>query len=247
MKYILIALSFFFISSFAYAETLRFATEATYPPFEYFDDNGELQGFDIDIARAICKELAVTCSITHQAFSSLIPSLQMGKFDALIAALGATPERAKEVAFSDSYYTPSASFVSFKNRHYNLADLKNKIVGVQGGSIFRDYLVHYYNNAMDIKFYASIQDAFLDLSVGRLDAVLADTPIANNYVQLDPSRFTIVEHPIEDKDYFGSGYAIAVKKSNTSLLQRINTALQTIKHNGVYDQLVKKYFGAKAL
>src|SRR5688572_3259680 len=125
-------------------KTIRFATEATYPPFEYIDSSGQIKGFDIDIATAICQQIKAQCSFSNQGFNSLIPSLKIGKFDALISALGITLEREKQVGFTQTYYQPSASFVATLQKNYKLNELTGKIIGVQQGSTFEKYLREQY-------------------------------------------------------------------------------------------------------
>src|SRR5690606_17599012 len=107
-----IAASLFMLSSSIFAQTIKFAMEATYPPFEYVDASGNIKGFDVDIANALCQQLKAQCEFSNQPFNSLIPSLQLGKFDAIISALGITTERAKQVSFTNPYYQPSGSFVA---------------------------------------------------------------------------------------------------------------------------------------
>lgn len=226
------------------AQTIKFATEATYPPFEFINAAGQIQGFDVDIANALCKQMKAECTFTNQAFNSLIPSLKIGKFDALIATLGVTEERAKQVDFSNSYYEPSASFVAPLDKKYTLQTLNGKTVGTQEGSTFVKYLEDQYKGKLTVKTYASVQDAFLDLSSGRIDMVLTDTPIVKNWLMQDKNnqQFGIVDKPIVDHSYFGAGYAIAVRKGDQQLLNAINKALAEIKANGVYAGIVKKYF-----
>ena len=228
-------------------KTIHFATEATYPPFEYIDEAGQMAGFDIDIAKAICQQIKANCTFSNQSFNSLIPSLKLGKFDAIIAALGVTPERMKEVNFTPSYYEPSASFVALSNKHYSLSDMKDKIIGVQQGTVFDKYLHDKYQNHVTIKTYASVQDAYLDLVLGRLDVVLADTPIAMAWLKQNGNseHYTIVGKPVIDHDYFGAGYAIAINKNNPDLLTVFKQALVVIKANGTYETLILKHFGAK--
>jgi arginine transport system substrate-binding protein len=225
-------------------KTIRFATEATYPPFEFVDESGTIKGFDIDIANALCQQMKADCTFSVQSFNSLIPSLKLGKFDALIAALGITPQRKNEVAFTDSYYEPSASFVAPVSKNYTLQSIIGKTVGVQSGSTFEKYLRDKYDHKIKIKLYPSIQDAFLDLSAGRVDIVLADTPIAQTWIKQNISNaYMILDKPIIDHDYFGSGYGIAVRKDNIELLNSLNKALAEIKANGTYNTIAKKYFG----
>lgn len=246
IKLILISILLFAsaVTMAAEEKIIKFATEATYPPFEYTDASGQIKGFDIDIANALCAEMKVKCTFSNQSFNSLIPSLQIGKYDALIAALGVTPERQKQVDFTHSYYEPSASFVAPTDKHYTIAQLIGKTIGVQQGSTFQTYLQDKYGNKITIKTYASAQEAFLDLRAGRVDVVLVDTPIAADWLKQDKSKqFGIIDKPIVDHQYFGTGYGIAVRKDNVDLLHAFNLALGKIKANGTYNKIVTQYFG----
>lgn len=246
IKYICAAL-FLMVSTslFASSTVIKFAMEATYPPFEYVDGSGQIKGFDVDIANALCQQMKAQCTFSNQPFDSLIPSLQLGKFDALISGLGVTAERQKQVAFSNSYYQPSGSFVAETDKHYKLTDMTGKIIGAQIGSTFATYLQQKYGNKVTIKTYASIQEAFLDLNSGRVDAVIADTPIAQAWLKQDNNNknYSIVEKPVIDAQYFGTGYGIAVRKDDAQLLNALNQALATIKANGTYAKITKEYFG----
>lgn len=233
-------------SIFAASPTvIKFAMEATYPPFEYVDGSGQIKGFDVDLANALCKQMNAQCTFSNQPFNSLIPSLQLGKFDALASGLGITAERQKQVAFTDSYYQPTGSFVAQTDKHYKLTDMTGKTIGAQIGSTFETYLQKKYGSNVTIKTYASIQEAFLDLNSGRVDAVLADTPIAQAWLKQDGNSkdYAIVEKPVVDAEYFGTGYGIAVRKDNTALLNALNKALAAIKANGTYAKITKEYFG----
>ena len=239
-----VVLAFNNVLNAAPIKTIRFATEATYPPFEFVDESGQIRGFDIDIANALCKQMKAQCTFYNQSFNSLIQSLKVGKFDALISAIGVTEERLKQVAFTQSYYEPSGSFVAATAKHYKLTDMVGKTIGVQQGSTFEKYLQDYYHDKIKIKTYASIQDAFLDLISGRVEVVIADTPIASAWLKQNNSmEYSIVEKPITDAQYFGTGYGIAVNQKNTELLNALNTALTAIKANGTYAKITQQYFG----
>lgn len=233
--------------AFAEVKTIRFATEATYPPFEYIDASGDIKGFDIDIAKALCNELHAACTFANQSFSSLIPSLNLGKFDAVVAAMGVTTEREKQVNFTNTYYQPSAAFVGPIDKHYSIKGLNGKKIGVQQGSTFEKYLHDEFHGDIDMKTYASVQDAFLDLTSGRIDVVIADLPIAQTWLQQNDTKksFAVIDGPIVNAKYFGAGYGIAVSKSNIELLKELNKALDTIKANGTYNKITQKYFGKK--
>lgn len=226
-------------------KSISFAMEATYPPFESVDRNGQIQGFDVDIANALCEVAGTKCTFTNQPFNSLLPSLRIGKFDAIISALGITAERRTQVAFTDPYYEPSAVFIALLSKKYNsIDDIMGKTIGVQQATTMEKYLQGKYLHRVTVKTYASIQDAFLDLIAGRVDVVLADTPIAAEWLKLGNNKKLAgpITKPIIDHEYFGEGYGIAVNRTNTNLLNTLNTALATIKANGIYDSIKNKYF-----
>lgn len=226
-------------------KTIRFATESTYPPFEFVDESGLIQGYDIDIAKALCEQMKAQCTFSNQSFSSLIPSLQLGKFDALIAAMNITEERKKQVSFTNAYYQPSACFIAPTAKHYAVDNLIGKTIGVQQSSTFEKYMQDKYGSKVTIKSYASIQDAFLDLVSGRVDVVFTDMPIADAWLkQNDNSKtYSMMGSTIVDPAYFGTGYGIAVRKHDVELQQALNSALAAIKANGTYAKIVKTYFG----
>ena len=229
--------------------TLTFATEATYPPFESMNAKGQLQGFDIDIVHALCAAMHAQCTITNQAFDSLIPSLQLGKYSAIFGAMNITEERAKQVDFTQPYYKDTASIVAAAT---NAAQLKNQglggsTIGVQSGTTFVQYLKDTHGNAVTVNTYTSTPAAFLDLVSGRISAVMGDTPIVMMWLKKQaPGAYVIIGKPIANEKYFGQGYGIAVRKGDTALLQQLNQALDTIKKNGVYDKIVQKYFGTNS-
>ena len=114
----------------AQAEEVKFVTNAAYAPFEFVDENNEMQGFDIDLAKAICEVQKLDCCFHNQAFDSLIPSLKFRRYNAAIAAMDITPERAKQVDFSDIYYENSAVFVTPEQKFADADQLQKEIPGV---------------------------------------------------------------------------------------------------------------------
>lgn len=225
---------------------IHFAMEATYPPFESMDANGQIEGFDVDLAKAICVAINAECTFSNQPFSSLIPSIEIGKYDAVISSMSVTDERKKQVNFTESYYEPSGAFVAPMSEKASLNAITGKIIGVQQGSTYESYLKDKYpDGRVNIKKYASVQDAFLDLIAGRVDMVLADTPIVTHWLmKVDHGdEYAIVDKPIIDHAYFGTGYAIAVNKNNADLLELLNRGLAQVKKDGTLAKLIKTYFG----
>ncbi|MCG8708987.1 arginine ABC transporter substrate-binding protein [Brenneria sp. 4F2] len=222
------------------ADSIRFATEASYPPFEFVDADNNIQGFDIDLANALCKEIQATCTFSNQSFDSLIPGLKFRRFEAVIAGMDITPERQRQVAFSQPYYDNSALFIARKGKIADAAALKGKRVGVQNGSTHQKYLMDKHNEITTVP-YDSYQNAVLDLKNGRLDAVFGDTAVVNGWLKQN-ANLSSVGRNVTDKDYFGVGLGIAVRQNNDELLKKFNDALGKIKQDGTYQTIYQKWF-----
>jgi arginine transport system substrate-binding protein len=238
------------ISSLMFAatpKTLVFATEATYPPFESINNKGEIVGFDIEIIDAICKHSKLDCRFVNQPWDSLIPGLELGKFDMIFGAMNITDERRKKVDFTQPYYTSSGAFVAAKAVQLtpDIKSLKDKTIGVQGSTTYDYYLQSSYGKLVHINRYGSIQDAFLDLQAGRVDAVFGDTPIMLTWVNTPTNKdtFAVAGDPVKDDKFFNQGYGFAVKKGNSELLNQLNSGLAAIKADGTYQQISQKFFG----
>lgn len=222
------------------ADNIRFATEASYPPFEFMDANNTMQGFDIDLAKALCQEMQANCTFTNQAFDSLIPSLKFRRFDAVISGMDITPERLKQVAFTKPYYDNSALFIAQKGKFADLATLKGKRVGMQNGSTHQKFLTEKHPEITPVP-YDSYQNAVLDLKNGRLDAVFGDTAVVNEWLKQNPNLGAVGDK-VTDAAYFGTGLGIAVRQQNTELLTKLDAALAKVKQDGTYQTLYQKWF-----
>lgn len=226
--------------SAAAAEKIRFATEASYPPFEFMDANNQIRGFDIDLANALCKEMQAECTFSHQGFDSLVPGLKFRRFDAAIAAMDVTPERQQQVAFTNTYYDNSAQFIAIKGKVADLNALKGQRVGMQNGTTHQKFLLDKHADMKPVA-YDSYQNAILDLKSGRINAVFGDTAVVAEWLKKNDD-LTTVGDKINDDAYFGTGFAIAVNQKNTDLRDRLNAALEKIKQNGAYQAVYDKWF-----
>lgn len=249
MKKLLTACLALFLYSTTQAQpehTIKFASEATYPPFESVKASGELQGFDIDIAKAICAKENLTCRFSNQPWESLLTGLELGKFDAIISAMDITDERKERVDFSTPYFSPTGSFVARKSANLAITPeaLKGKTIGVQKGTSFEKYMNQQYKGIVKLKTYPSFQNVMLDLKADRLDAALGDTPIVNDWLKNNDAQklFSLIGNPIQDPEVFGIGFGIAIKKGNTKLLEKINRGLASIKKDGTYEKIFSNYF-----
>jgi len=225
---------------------VRIGTEGAYPPFNYLDTNNQLQGFDIDIAKALCEQMKVTCEFIAQDWDGIIPALLAGKYDAIVASMSITEERKKTVDFTDKYYFTPAQFVTSKES--GLADtspaaLAGKTLGAQSSTIHANYLEDVYKDA-DVKLYPTQDEANADLVAGRLDLVLADSVVLYEWMEKtdDGKCCKFVGNPIKDVKYFGEGAGIAIRKDEPELKEMFNKAIKDIIANGTYQKINDKYF-----
>lgn len=222
------------------AEKIRFAASATYPPFEALDQNNQIVGFDIDLAKALCQQMQAECTFTNNAFDSLIPSLKFRRYDAVISGMDITAERSKQVDFTQPYYANSAIVIAHQGEYSDFSQLKGKRIGVENGTTHQKYLLEKHPEVIAVA-YDSYQNAILDLKNGRLNGVFGDSAVVNQWLKANTDLSTVGEH-ITDSDYFGTGLGIAVRKGNSALLQQLNSALAALKANGRWQQINQKWF-----
>jgi polar amino acid transport system substrate-binding protein len=222
-------------------DTLRIGTEGAYPPFNQIGPDGELQGFDIDIAKALCKEMNRDCEFVTQDWDGIIPGLLANKYDAIIASMSITPERDKAVDFTGRYYSNKLRFLAKKSSNIKPteASLKGKTVGAQRATISSQWLKDNMGDILDIKLYDTQENAFLDLGSGRIDAVLADMLVAYEWLESDEgSAYEFKGEAV----YSGDRIAIAVQEGNDELRKEFNKAIKAIREDGTYAEINAKYF-----
>ena len=230
-----------FITGLAQADKIRIATEGAYPPFNMKNTKGELVGFDVDIARALCDQMKADCEIVSQDWDGIIPGLLAKKYDAIIASMSITEERKKKVAFSEPYYSNYLRFISKKNSGLTIskAGLKGKSLGAQRATISAQYLEDNYRKTSKVKVYDTQEAAFLDLKAGRLDAVLVDAyPGYDWLIKEENSGYDHVGDTIDINDKIG----IAVRKSDQDLADKFNQAIKDLRANGTYQRINANYF-----
>ncbi|WP_034913733.1 MULTISPECIES: transporter substrate-binding domain-containing protein [Erwinia] len=223
------------------AGTLRFTTSATNPPFEYYNADNTLTGFDIDLAEAICQRLNVTCQFTNNTFERLLPSLKYEHYDAAICALDITPARQEDVDFTEPYRTNSSSLIATKGRFQHISQLAGKRVGVVNGTTQQAWLAEAQPDIIAVN-YDSFQNALLDIRHNRLDGIFGDTFSMRELFKTNPQLAQVGE-PVTDGRYFGYGIGIAVHKNNTALKNSLNSALQSLKKDGTLEKLNRRWLG----
>ena len=223
------------VSAFAKNKVVYVGTNAEFAPFEYLEKN-KVVGFDVDLLDAISKETGLEFKVQDMAFDGLLPALQTKKIDMVIAGMSATPEREKAVAFSKPYFKAKQVVITkgVDKSLKSFKDLSGKKVGVMLG--FTGDTVVSKIKGVKIERFNAAYAAILALSQNKVDAVVLDSEPAKKYTA-NNKQFVIANIPAEEEDY-----AIAVRKNDKELLDKINAALDKIKANGEYDKLLKKYF-----
>lgn len=216
---------------------LNVGTNAEFPPFEYVNDNGEPDGFDVALIKAIGEKLGVTVQVDNMEFASLVSSIG-SKIDVSIAGMTVTDERKNAVDFSDSYYEAVQFVIVPEDSGIATAeDLKNKSIGVQLGTT-GDFIAEEIEGAI-VSQYNKAVDAVNDLINGRLDCVIID----KNPALVFQSKFEGQVKAIDgaEFDFEAENYAIALPKGDTVLAEQINTALKELIADGTFDALVEEY------
>ncbi|MBH3360576.1 transporter substrate-binding domain-containing protein [Pseudomonas guariconensis] len=226
----------------ASAETLRFATEGAYPPFNYVDADNKLHGFDIDITNALCAQMKVECTLVAQDWEGIIPALMARKYDAVVASMIDTEERRKKIAFTNHYYRTPLTVAVAKDSPIKdaQADFKGYTVGAQSSSTQAIYAEDVYAKAgADVKLYPTMDEANADLAAGRLDGVIADKFPLHEWMNKNGQECCKV---LGDVNGTKADAAIAVRKDDDALRERLNKALAEIVANGTYQKIASKYF-----
>jgi polar amino acid transport system substrate-binding protein len=225
---------------------IRFLTENDYPPFNYAGPDGNPAGFNIDLARLICEELKIACTIQVRRFDTLLDALDQNRGDAVIASIAATPETRMRVDFSDSYYRTPARFVA--RREAAMAEvrpeqLEGKEIAVVAGSAHEAFLKALFTEA-DLRTYATVRLACDALRKGDVDLLFGDGISLAFWLNGTESGgcCTFVGGPFTESRYFGEGVGIAMKKGNDTLRQAFNWALFRIWEKGRFSDLWLRYF-----
>jgi lysine-arginine-ornithine-binding protein len=224
---------------------LRIASEGTNPPFSTINSSGQLEGFDVDIANALCAKMGAECEIVAQDWDGIIPALLSHKYDAIAASLNVTVDRAKVVAFTKPYYHSPSAFVVRKGtdvKDLSAKALAGKTVGVQSSTNHSAFLDDKYSHSI-VRLYNTVADAYRDLAAGRIDYVMYDKLAAYDWLHsADGACCEMAPGDLSDPAYFGSGIAIALRKEDGELLKRFNGAIDGIVADGTYAKINAKYF-----
>lgn len=227
-------------SAAAAEKVLRVGTNPTFAPFEFQGkESGEMVGFDIDLIKALGKQMGYKVELQNLGFDGLIPAIITGNLDAAISGISITPKREKVITFSNPYYT--AGLIILVNEDNTdikgIKDLEGRKIGVQIGTTGQ-FKAETVKNAKVVAFN-NADEPFLELKNKGVDAVICDLPVVAYYLN-EKGGGKMVGEKMDAEDF-----GIALPKGNTKLAKEINDALDALKKNGEYDRIYSKWFGKK--
>ncbi|PWC39338.1 amino acid ABC transporter substrate-binding protein [Azospirillum sp. TSO35-2] len=247
-------------------KTVRIASEGAYPPWNATDTSGKLTGFEVDLGNDLCRRMKVTCEFVAQDWDGIIPALQQGKYDAIMSAMTITDERKKVIDFSVPYGTEPSVFAVLTSSPLakalalgadrvdlndqgkakptldKLADaLKGKSVGVQVSTIQADFMDKHLPK-VTMRTYDKIDNAGIDLTSGRVDAMLGDRSVVEAVVKTEPGKMVIVG-PNFIGGVIGEGMGVGLRKDSADLKAMFDKAIAEALKDGTVKKLSTQHFG----
>lgn len=214
-------------------------SDTSFVPFEFKED-GEYVGFDIDLIHAIADEAGFKINFETTNFDGIIPGLQTGQFDIAVAGIGITEERAEKIDYSEPYYESGLRLAVAEDNDSidGIEDLDGLTVATRLGSTSAAFIEENIEGA-EANQYEQLDQAYLAVENGSVDAILYDAPNVAYYIQTEgEGKLKMVGDLYQAEDY-----GIAISQGNEELVEAINEALETLQENGEYDEIHKKWFG----
>ncbi|AVO39024.1 transporter substrate-binding domain-containing protein [Pukyongiella litopenaei] len=216
----------------AWADTVRMGTEGAYPPYNFINDAGEVDGFERELGDELCKRAELTCEWVKNDWDSIIPNLTSGNYDTIIAGMSITAERDEVIDFTQDYYPPTvSSYVAASDG----VDVTGGVVAAQATTI---QAAHVAESGATLVEFATPEETIAAVRNGEADAVLADRDYLVPIVEESGGDLVFVgDVPL------GSGIGIGLRESDTQLRGKFDAAITSMKEDGSLNELLKKWFG----
>jgi len=247
---------------------ITIATEGAFPPYNLTKPDGTLDGYEIELSQYLCAHMKVECTIVPQAFDGIIPALNAGKFDAIMAGMSATEKRKEVIDFSFSYGSTGQAFATLKGSDleklplkgelFSLATneagarkaaeelkplLEGKTIGVQTASIAARFVDEYLKGAVEVREYKTTEQHDLDLVAGRVDLVMASMGYLMTAVEKPANADMAITGPRFQGGFLGAGSSVGLRKSDPELKAMFDDAITAAKADGTIKRLSEKWFG----
>lgn len=252
----------------AQPKTITIATEGAYAPWNFTKSDGKLDGYEVELAAELCKRMKVECKVVAQDWDGIIPALNAGKYDAIMAGMTITEKRKEAVAFSRPYGSTPNGFVTTKTSplaklpgsgsSFSLekeadaakksiedmkALLKGKAIGVQVSTTNAAFVDKFFKGVADIREYKTTEQHDLDLAAGRIDATFAAMSYQHDVVKKPENKDFTLAGTTFTGDVLGSGVGVAVRKADTALQKAFDDAVASVVADGTVKTLSTKWFG----
>ncbi|WP_413873289.1 transporter substrate-binding domain-containing protein [Albidovulum sp.] len=234
-KFILSAAALALSAGLASAQTVRLGTEGAYPPYNFINDKGEVDGFDRAVGDEVCKRAALTCEWVTNEWDSIIPNLVSGNYDVIIAGMSITDERDQVIDFTQEYIPPAASLYVGLSAEANIKG----VVSAQTATIQAAYVAE---SGATLLEYPTPDETIAAVRNGEADVVLADKDYLLPAVNESNGELVVV-----DQVQIGGGVGMGLRESDTELKGKIDAAITSMKEDGTLNTLIKKWFGEEAL
>ncbi|MBD9389315.1 MULTISPECIES: transporter substrate-binding domain-containing protein [unclassified Agrobacterium] len=247
---------------------ITIATEGAFRPYNFTKPDGTLDGYEIELSKDLCARMKVECTMIAQPFDGIIPALNAGKFDAIMAGLTATAKREETIDFSVSYGLTPQTFATLKDSPFAklphtgetlylakdeaaaqkaiddvAAEIKGRTIGVQTASLGLTLLEKYFKDSTDIREYKTTDQHDLDLKSGRVDLVVASLAYLSDTVKKPGNEDIVMTGPFFKGGILGRGVAVGLRKGEPELQKMFNEAIDAAKADGTVKRLSEKWFG----
>ena len=229
------------------ADPLKIGISAEpYPPFTYKSSGGEWNGFEVELAGALCERIERECTITPTGWDGIIPALNSGKIDIIMNSMSITEKRDRVIDFTDPYYYTAGAYVGNEDMEISIPEgLDGKILGVQGATTHANFArAALADTGVEVKIYNKQEQANRDLQAGRVDLILADEIAMQAFLQRDDIAGYEIKAKTPKHEAYGEGIGIGVRDGDDELTKELNKAIQAVLENGTCTELSKQYFGA---
>ena len=214
----------------ASAETIRLGTEGAYPPWNFINDSGEVDGFERELGDELCARAELKCEWVTNEWDSIIPNLVSGNYDTIIAGMSITDERDEVIDFTQNYTQPDPSAYLAKSAD---VDVKNGVIAAQTGTLQASFIA---GSSATLVEFATPEETIAAVRDGEADAVLADASYLQPFADEDPDLSIL-----EQKELLGGGVGLGIRESDGELKAKFNAAIQSMKDDGSLNALITKW------
>jgi polar amino acid transport system substrate-binding protein len=226
-------------------QAIRVAVEGAFPPFNFIDQNNELQGFEVDLLKALCESMKVRCAPVIREWDGIIRGLLNRDYDAIMSSLEINERRKRRIAFSRRYYLVPPVLIGPKDselKQLTPEALAAKRIGAVDRSEHAAYIQAAHKHA-ELRTYGKLDEANLDLFAERLDFVIGDRLALTRFLSSrEGACCRVITAVPADPAFFGHGYGIGLRKEDEALKQRFDAAIAQVMADGTYDRIRQKYF-----